>query len=147
MANRRPIEQQSTLTTGSDLLPGVHASSAWGRRWLDLIHLHAGDLGGWDFINEAERSVLRRIATLTIKLERLEIRDAQNACDPEFDDIEGQRKDDDLYNRGTANLRRLLESVGLDPKSRARTVEARMSPTHDLTAYLTRTHGDKPNDS
>jgi hypothetical protein len=67
--------------------------------------LHLADLGGEGFVSEAERSIIRRAATLTVELERLELKFALagQAC---ADDLE-------LYQRTANSLRRLLESVGI----------------------------------
>jgi hypothetical protein len=68
------------------------------------------DLGGEDNVSEAERSIVRRIATLTVELERLESVFA----------VAGEAKPDqlDLYQRTAGNLRRLLESIGIPRRPR-----------------------------
>ena len=43
-----------------------------GRRLRDLIALHLSDLGGVDNVCEAEGSIVSRIATLTVELERMD---------------------------------------------------------------------------
>ena len=85
----------------------------------DVIDLHLADLGGADVVSEAEASIVRRAATLTIELERLEAR---------FSTGEAASGDLDLYQRTANSLRRLLEAVGL--KRVARDV------TPDLRTYL-----------
>lgn len=68
-----PIRQQrSRITNGTGLLPGVDGRSPWVRRCKDLIREHMSDLGGPDNTTAAERSILRRAATLTVECERLE---------------------------------------------------------------------------
>ena len=70
------------------------------------MRLHVSDLGGDANISEAERSLVRRIATLTVELEALELRFAtsEGSTDPlAFD----------LYMRGCNSLRRLLETTGI----------------------------------
>jgi hypothetical protein len=64
--------QKSRITNGSALLPGVDGRSAWVRRCRDVISSHLSDLGGADNTSAAERSIVRRAATLTVELERLE---------------------------------------------------------------------------
>jgi hypothetical protein len=94
-------------------LIGVDQRSPWVRRCRDLIELHVADLGGEENISVAERSLIRRAAVLTTELEQLEVKFATAGCGAKPDDL-------DLYSRAAANLRRLLESIGL--KRRARDV-------------------------
>jgi hypothetical protein len=92
----------------------------WARRLRDLIEQHVADLGGNEAVSAAERSIVRRAATLTVELERMEAAFAlAGAASPQ---------DLDLYQRTAGNLRRLLESLGL--QRRARDV------TPDLKTYL-----------
>jgi hypothetical protein len=115
---------RSKVTNGSAVLPGVDGRSTWVRRLRDLIALHLSDLGGIDQASEAEKSVIRRAATLTVELERLEAKFAEAG--------EATPADLDLYQRTAGNLRRLLESVGIQrrPKditpSLASIIEGRM---------------------
>jgi hypothetical protein len=102
---RQKDPQRSRITNGSALLLGVDGRNAWVRRCKDIITAHLSDLGGEDNTSAAERSIVRRISTLTVELELLEARfAAAGAATP--DDL-------DLYIRGSGNLRRLLESIGL----------------------------------
>jgi hypothetical protein len=80
------------------------------RRLRDLIEVHVADLGGNDSVSAAERSIVRRAATLTVELERMEGAFA----------LAGEAAPDalDLYQRTAGNLRRLLESVGLQRRAR-----------------------------
>ena len=115
---------RSRVTNGSAVLPGIDGRSAWARRLRDLIERHIDDLGGHDAVSEAERSIVRRAATMTVELERMETTFA----------VAGAAKPSDLelYQRTAGNLRRLLEAVGL--RRRARDV------TPSLQTYL----ADKP---
>ena len=61
-------------------------------------------------MSEAERSIVRRAATLTVELERLELRFAMAG--------EADAADIDLYQRTANSLRRLLEAVGFERRSR-----------------------------
>jgi hypothetical protein len=107
---RRKDRQKSRITNGSALLPGVDGRSPWVRRAKDLISEALADLGGFDNTSAAERSIVRRAATLTVELERLEARFA-TAGEASADDL-------DLYQRTAGNLRRLLEAVGLQRRAR-----------------------------
>jgi hypothetical protein len=106
------LHARSRISNGSALLPGVDGRSTWVRRLRDLVKLHLSDLGGDDAVSEAERSIVRRAATLTVELERLELAFALAG--------EAAPEQIDLYQRTANSLRRLLESVGLE--RRAKTV-------------------------
>ena len=109
VAPQKPTHR-SRVSNGSVLLPGVDGRSLWARRLRDLIENHTADLGGEDRISEAERSIVRRAATLTVELERLEAKFALAG--------EAAAADLDLYQRTAGNLRRLLEAVGLERRQR-----------------------------
>jgi hypothetical protein len=83
----------------------VDGRSGWARRLRDLIALHLSDLGGEDLASEAERSIVRRAATLTVELERLETSFAL-AGEAQPDQLE-------LYQRVSNTLRRHLEAIGI----------------------------------
>ena len=126
---RRKSRQQSRVTNGSALLPGVDGRSPWVRRCKDVIASHLSDLGGYDNTSAAERSIIRRAAVLTTELERLE-RDFALAGQASAEDL-------DTYARIAGNLRRMLESVGLKRRARnvgvfadgtSKTTEAEWSP-------------------
>ena len=101
---------RSRISNGSAVLPGVDGRSTWVRRLRDLIALHLSDLGGDDAVSEAERSIVRRIATLTVELERMEGGFALAG-----EALPGQI---DLYQRTANSLRRLLEAIGLERRQR-----------------------------
>ncbi len=81
----------------------------WARRLRDVLGLHLSDLGGDEAVSEAERSIVRRAAVLTVELERIEAKFAVGEAAP---------TDLDLYQRTAGNLRRLLEAVGLERRPR-----------------------------
>jgi hypothetical protein len=101
---------RSRVTNGSAVLPGVDGRSQWMRRLRDLIALHLSDLGGEAAVSEAERSIIRRAATLSVELERMEqsFALAGEADAPALDQ----------YQRTSNTLRRLLEAVGLERRAR-----------------------------
>jgi hypothetical protein len=107
---------RSRVTNGKTLfVQGGDGRGAWARRLRDVVELHVSDLGGADNCSQAERSIIRRIATLTVELERIEARFAVGEGDGDLD----------LYQRTAGNLRRLLESIGLQRRPRdAQTLEA-----------------------
>lgn len=115
MSAPRSPSQRSRITNGSALLPGVDGRSAWVRRLRDLVEEHLCDLGGDDRVSAAERSIVRRASTIEVELERLEA---------EFATAGGATADSlDLYGRTAGNLRRLLEAVGLERRTRDVTPE------------------------
>jgi hypothetical protein len=107
---RQKDRQNSRITNGSALLPGVDGRSPWVRRCKDVIAGHIADLGGVDNCSAAERSIIRRASVLTVELERLEAKFATAG--------EASTEDLDLYQRTAGNLRRLLEAVGLERRAR-----------------------------
>mgnify|MGYP007124710642 FL=1 len=116
LADAKPTHR-SAVSNGSALLPNVDGRSTWARRLRDVMELHVTDLGGEAMVSEAERSIVRRIATLTVEMERLEagFANAGGATSAELD----------LYQRTSGNLRRLLEAIGLKRRSRNVTPDLR----------------------
>jgi hypothetical protein len=105
----KPSKLRSATTNGNrPFVLGGDGRGAWVRRWKDLIELHVSDLGGPDACSEAQLSLCRRISTTTVELERLEARMSQG------DD----GVDLTIYNQMSGNLRRMLESVGLERKAK-----------------------------
>jgi len=103
-------QARSRVSNGSAVVPGVDGRSTWVRRLRDTMGLHLSDLGGDDAVSEAERSIVRRVATLTVELERMEAGFA----------VAGEAQPDqlDLYQRTANSLRRLLEAIGLQRRPR-----------------------------
>jgi hypothetical protein len=95
----------SKVTNGSLLVEDADQRTRWVRRLRDLMALHIADLGGPDNISEAERSIIRRAATLTVELEQMEAKFA----------VAGGAGREQLYQYQTCSntLRRLLETVGM----------------------------------
>jgi hypothetical protein len=110
LVDRPKNRQKSRITNGSALLPGVDGRNVWVRRCKDVIADHLSDLGGMDNTSAAERSIIRRASTLTVELERLEAKFALAG--------EANAEDLDIYARVASNLRRLLEAVGLQRRSK-----------------------------
>jgi hypothetical protein len=141
-AVRRPVDApevaprkgRSRVTNGSILIPGVDGRSPWIRRCKDVIASHISDLGGIDNCSAAERSIVRRASVMTVELERLEAKFAKAG--------EADANELDQYARVAANLRRLLEAVGLQRRPRdisptlseiAREIEAERFNAEDVT--------------
>jgi hypothetical protein len=102
--------QKSRVANGSALLSGVDGRSAWVRRAKEIIADHISDLGGADNCSSAERSLIRRAATLTVELERFEAKFA-TAGEASLVDLEA-------YGRASNTLRRLLQATGLQRRPR-----------------------------
>jgi hypothetical protein len=101
---------RSRITNGSAFLPGIDNRGPWIRRCKDVIAAHLSDLGGLNNTSAAERSIIRRVGVLTAELEHLEVRFATAE--------ETDAADLDLYQRMTNTLRRSLESIGLQRRTR-----------------------------
>src|SRR5579862_9016347 len=102
---------RSAVTNGKHLLADVDARSSWMRRLRDLIDAHTADLGGEDLCSEAEQRLIRRAALLTIQCEMYDKKFALN-------DGEASQTDIETYQRLTNTLRRCLETLGLERRSR-----------------------------
>src|SRR5262249_27317735 len=104
---RQRDPRKSRITNGSVLLPGVDQRGAWIRRAKDVIAAHLADKPN---ATAAEQAIIRRAAVLIVELERLE---RQFALAGEADPLTL-----DLYGRVAGNMRRLLESVGLERRAK-----------------------------
>ena len=101
---------RARITNGKTLLPNVDGRSAWARRFRDIVSAYASDQGGDDHLSQGRRSIIRRCACLQTELEILETKFAL-AGGAEAGDL-------DLYQRAAGNLRRLIDSLGMDRKPR-----------------------------
>lgn len=102
--------QRSAISNGKRLLPGVDNRNPWVRRAKDIIADLTSDKGGFDEVTAAEASLIRRSAVLSVELEALEARFAQAG--------QASERDLDLYSRTAGNLRRMLETIGLQRRPR-----------------------------
>jgi hypothetical protein len=112
-ADSQPVVRtngRSRVTNGNVLLPGIDGRSVWARRCRDVIDLHLSDLGGADNLSEAEKSIVRRCAALTVELEHLEFLFATNG--------EAAPEQLMLYQTCANSLRRHLETIGIKRRPR-----------------------------
>src|SRR5262249_11584804 len=109
---RRLPDQRSAVTNGQRLFVAAgDGGGPRGGRVRDVIQLPISHLGGLENASEAERSIIRRAATLTIELERLEAKFSTLPNGPRDSDL-------DMYQRCSNSLRRLLESIGIQRRPR-----------------------------
>src|SRR4051812_21686899 len=100
----------SALTNGTRMWPrSVDMRSAWGRRLRDVFIAQVLDLGGIDACSAAQLSIARRVATLTVELEKLE-----QGFSREPATVDAL----DLYGRLSNTLKRHLETLGLERRAR-----------------------------
>lgn len=109
---QRAVRVRSRVTNGATYLTLRDSGSPSARRLRDLISMHIADLGGVDNCTTAELVLVRRAAQLSLQLEILE---EQFACRP---DGEAPTKKLDAYQRCTNTLRRVLETLGLERRTR-----------------------------
>jgi hypothetical protein len=77
------------------------------RRFNDLINIITADLGGADLLSEAQRQIIRRIASMSVWCES-----------QESDMADGTEINIDRFQRTSNSLRRLCESIGLSRVAR-----------------------------
>jgi hypothetical protein len=104
---RLTADRLRSRTRPGQLLPGIDGRSAWVRRAQAVLAAHLSDAPD---ASAAERSIIRRASVLTVELERMERQFALAG--------EANPEQLDLYARVAANLRRLLEAVGLQRRAR-----------------------------
>ncbi|RUW47670.1 hypothetical protein EOA32_28100 [Mesorhizobium sp. M1A.F.Ca.ET.072.01.1.1] len=116
------------MANGSATLLGARDErSVYVRRMKEIVAEHVEDRGGLDAMSAAEKSLIRRVAVMTIELEKLETRFAE-------DPTVGERTLD-LYNRTAGNLGRLLERLGLKRKEKPpRTIQGHLAAKRRASA-------------
>jgi hypothetical protein len=103
----RPKNLRAKVSNGTRLHAEADGRTIWSRRFRDLVLGHISDLGGRSVLSEAQIALIKRAATLEVELERMEGKLSQ-----------GENVDLDKYGRATGNLRRVLESLGLERRPR-----------------------------
>jgi hypothetical protein len=106
MAQRKE-KPRSAITSGRKLFPTGNPNGAWSRRFADLVVGHMSDMGGADFLSDAQVSLIKRCASLECELERLDALMSN-----------GELVDLDCYGRASSHLRRLFETLGVERKQR-----------------------------
>jgi hypothetical protein len=118
--SRSKTNRSATTNGNRPFALGGDGRGAWVRRWRDLTDLHMADLSDPATLSEGQMSLCRRAATIEVQLEQME---AEMSL--------GNEVEFDVYNRGAGNLRRILESIGL--QRRGRVVE--LTPMERLEAH------------
>lgn len=103
----RPPRGRSAVTNGSRWFVDGDGNSAWSRRYRDLVHEHAADLGGIDSLTQAQLSLVRRVSTLQLELEQQEGRASM-----------GEPLDVTAYTTAVNCLKRIHEVLGIERKPR-----------------------------
>ena len=106
-SDARPPRTRSRVTNGRTPFVEGDARSPWTRRWRDLVEAHASDLGGAAYLSEAQRSLIRRAATIEIELEQIEGRLS-----------EGKDANLTTYAMAAGHLKRILETLGVERRPR-----------------------------
>ncbi len=107
LVGRRKSSQASRVANGSALLTGADHRSAWCRRLKETLQDHLSDIPD---ASVNERRILRCASHIEVSLEQLETKFALAG--------EASLEELDSYARISANLRRLLASVGLQRRAR-----------------------------
>jgi hypothetical protein len=103
----RPRRKSSAVSSGRRMFVQGDSSSAWSRRYRDIVAGHVSDLGGQTVLSEAKISLIKRVSTLELECEQAEGKLSM-----------GEEIDLDLYQRMLNTLRRALEALGLERKAR-----------------------------
>jgi hypothetical protein len=104
---RRPPAQRSRVGNGKVLLAMTDGRSLTARRFQDLYEDIANDLGGLDILSEAQKQLIRRVATLSAESERQEAEWAN-----------GRPFDLTAYSTTANCMRRLFETLGISRVAR-----------------------------
>jgi hypothetical protein len=100
---------RSKVTNGRRTFVNGDGRSPWARRWRDLIEAHARDISpnGVDHLSEAQRSLIKRAATIEIQLEAIE----GNLS-------EGLQANLAHYAQTAGHLKRILETLGIERRQK-----------------------------
>lgn len=119
----RSLKTRSVMSNGRRLHPrNIDGRSTEARRFRDLVESFADGLGGLEGLTEAERSLVRSCALLTIEAERLQAKAAS-----------GEAIDDEALTRVSNSQARLLAALR---RGRSSPQQRHHDPAADLRAYL-----------
>jgi hypothetical protein len=97
----RPSRIRSRISNDLFALRGVDGRGASARRYRDVVHAFAGDVGGVDRLTEPQKIMIRTAAMMTLKIE-----DVQSRI------VAGQDIDVEQLTRMGNVLARLLAAIG-----------------------------------
>jgi hypothetical protein len=122
--NAFPVgSRRCAVSNGSRVLTGVDGRSATARRFKDLIENFARDLGGIESLTEAEHSLVRQAAGLTIEAERLQTQI-----------VKGELTDTDRLIRLTNTARRILQGIRKREKPKQPTLADYLARRREVAA-------------
>ena len=109
LASKRPQSRVTSLARRgvASWLDGGDKRGPVARRFRDLVALVTSDLGGPTELSEAQRQIIRRIASLAVWCESQEARMA-----------DGDEVNINEFQRASNSLRRLCESIGLQRRAK-----------------------------
>jgi hypothetical protein len=93
VSDARPSRLRSRVTNGRTLFVEGDGRGPWARRLRDLCEAHAADLGGAECLSEAQRSLIRRCATIEVQLEQME----GQLCDGKACDLSNMQQPRGIY--------------------------------------------------
>jgi hypothetical protein len=97
----RPSRIRSAITNSPFKLRGIDGRSAESRRFRDLVHAYASDVGGVEALTEMQRALVTQAATVQLSAEKIQARV-----------VNGERVDGEELTRLSNVLARLLEAIG-----------------------------------
>ena len=104
---KKPKRKSSAVTSGRRLFVEGDGRSPWSRRYRDLIAGHTSDLGGYEALSEAQKSLIRRASAIECELEQMEGKLSQ-----------GEEIDIDVFTRSSSHLRRIFETLGIERRAK-----------------------------
>lgn len=128
---KRPAAVRSKLTNGTALHAEQVGDNKASRRFKDLVEAFGTELGGWVSLSEVQRALVRRLATITIQLEKLELQAVR------AEDIDAEE-----YARIAGHQRRLFADLGLMPNNAAPAEPAAAVPQSEAETYDPNTMSD-----
>src|SRR3954451_23419028 len=68
-ARTKPKRKSSAVSSGRRMVVHGNSTSAWARRYRDIVAGHVSDLGGRAALSESELSLIKRASTLELECE------------------------------------------------------------------------------
>lgn len=123
----KPAALKSRVTNGKTLFArGGDMRGAWTRRFKDLYPRHVADYGGEENMSEAQLALCWNVVVARVELEQFAARMSEGKATLE---------DLDAWNRVAGNVRRHLETLGIERRPR--------DATPDLHSYLAAKGGSR----